>query len=218
MFMVAMGLALVGYALFPTAPPRLLPERGLHRHDRHLHRGRPGLGDRSASWSTSTRPCRACTSRFSLMIAVPAMALSAIRSRAALWSAYPLLVFFVDRRHRQPLLARRRRRRRGRLRWRRSPPRQLARGCARRLVVVDPAGEHGSSASPRGPRTERRWTRTAEVRRAELRATPATALIESRLTPNAISITGLVLNLAAAVLITRAPVLPRRASPSSSAR
>jgi len=28
MFMVAMGLALVGYAVYPTAPPRLLPELG----------------------------------------------------------------------------------------------------------------------------------------------------------------------------------------------
>ena len=28
MFLVAMGLALVGYALFPTAPPRLFPGEG----------------------------------------------------------------------------------------------------------------------------------------------------------------------------------------------
>ena len=28
MFMVAMGLALVGYTLLPTAPPRLFPEDG----------------------------------------------------------------------------------------------------------------------------------------------------------------------------------------------
>ena len=28
MFMVAMGLALVGYALFPTAPPRMFPSAG----------------------------------------------------------------------------------------------------------------------------------------------------------------------------------------------
>src|SRR4051794_13976292 len=29
MFMVSMGLALVGYSLFPTAPPRLFPEYGI---------------------------------------------------------------------------------------------------------------------------------------------------------------------------------------------
>ena len=28
MFMIAMGIALVGYALYPTAPPRLMPEWG----------------------------------------------------------------------------------------------------------------------------------------------------------------------------------------------
>ena len=28
MFMVAMGLALVGYVVYPTAPPRMLPELG----------------------------------------------------------------------------------------------------------------------------------------------------------------------------------------------
>ena len=30
MFMVAMGIALAGYFLFPTAPPRFLPELGFH--------------------------------------------------------------------------------------------------------------------------------------------------------------------------------------------
>ena len=38
MFMVAMGLALVGYLVLPTAPPRFLPELGLRRHDRLLRR------------------------------------------------------------------------------------------------------------------------------------------------------------------------------------
>ena len=28
MFMIAMGLALVGYTVYPTAPPRLMPEWG----------------------------------------------------------------------------------------------------------------------------------------------------------------------------------------------
>ena len=38
MFMVAMGLALVGYVLYPTAPPRMLPELGLRRLGLGLHR------------------------------------------------------------------------------------------------------------------------------------------------------------------------------------
>ena len=42
---------------------------------------------------------------------------------------------------------------------------------------------------------------SAQVRRAEMRAAARTRLIESRLTPNAISVTGFVLNVVAAVLL-----------------
>jgi CDP-diacylglycerol--glycerol-3-phosphate 3-phosphatidyltransferase len=52
---------------------------------------------------------------------------------------------------------------------------------------------------PRAPRRERRPPRTAE----EWRGYARDALIESRLTPNAISMTGLALNVLAAVLITQ---------------
>lgn len=56
-------------------------------------------------------------------------------------------------------------------------------------------------APPTPPRSarERRRARNAQ----ELRAVARDALIESRLTPNAISITGLVLNVGAAVLVTQ---------------
>jgi CDP-diacylglycerol--glycerol-3-phosphate 3-phosphatidyltransferase len=54
------------------------------------------------------------------------------------------------------------------------------------------------SASPRAPR--RRPERRARSG-SELRASAREALIESRLTPNAISLTGFVLNVAAAVLV-----------------
>ncbi len=37
MFMVAMAIALVGYLVFPTAPPRLMPELGLPRLGRRVH-------------------------------------------------------------------------------------------------------------------------------------------------------------------------------------
>jgi CDP-diacylglycerol--glycerol-3-phosphate 3-phosphatidyltransferase len=53
------------------------------------------------------------------------------------------------------------------------------------------------SATPGAPRSPRRRVRTG----AELRTYARDALIESRLTPNAISMTGLVLNVAAAVLV-----------------
>ena len=38
MFMVAMGIALVGYAAFPTAPPRFMPEWGFTDSVARLHR------------------------------------------------------------------------------------------------------------------------------------------------------------------------------------
>jgi CDP-diacylglycerol--glycerol-3-phosphate 3-phosphatidyltransferase len=53
------------------------------------------------------------------------------------------------------------------------------------------------SAPPRAPRSPRRRVRSG----SELRTVARDALIESRLTPNAISLTGLVLNVAAAVLV-----------------
>jgi CDP-diacylglycerol--glycerol-3-phosphate 3-phosphatidyltransferase len=52
---------------------------------------------------------------------------------------------------------------------------------------------------PRAPRRDRRAPRSAEQWRSYARD----ALIESRLTPNAISTTGLALNVAAAVLVTQ---------------
>ena len=38
MFMIAMAIALVGYAVFPTAPPRFMPEWGFIDTRRQLHR------------------------------------------------------------------------------------------------------------------------------------------------------------------------------------
>ena len=94
MFMVAMGLALVGYVLMPTAPPRFFPELGFVdtiayyvnvKHD-------------SGLVALFFNPYAAVPSMhvaFALMISVPALLV--VRSRVAklLWAAYPLLVTFV---------------------------------------------------------------------------------------------------------------------------
>ena len=88
------GLALVGYAVFPTAPRGCSSPRGSRTRSRRL----PA--------SARTRRPRACCSNkyaavpsmhiaFSLMVAVPAAALSKRAITRTLWSAYPLLVFFV---------------------------------------------------------------------------------------------------------------------------
>ena len=62
MFMVAMGLALVGYVAYPTAPPRFLPEWGFTDTRRARRRRPPPSRARTCS-TTRTPPCRACTSR-----------------------------------------------------------------------------------------------------------------------------------------------------------
>jgi hypothetical protein len=92
MFLVAMGLALVGYALFPTAPPRLAAE---------------GIVD-TVSANTAVHlnghasllfnPYAAVPSMhiaFSLMVAIPGIALCRSIFMRTWWCLYPLLVFFV---------------------------------------------------------------------------------------------------------------------------
>jgi hypothetical protein len=94
MFLIAMGLALVGYVLMPTAPPRFFPELGFVdtiayyvnvKHD-------------SGLVALFFNPYAAVPSMhvaFALMISIPALLV--VRSRVAkvLWAAYPLVVTFV---------------------------------------------------------------------------------------------------------------------------
>ena len=95
MFMVAMGLALVGYAVFPTAPPRLMPGEGFTDTIAAF----TGVAQDSKTVSLLVNQYAAVPSMhiaFSLMIAVPAMALCRhASSPGRSWSAYPLIVFFV---------------------------------------------------------------------------------------------------------------------------
>jgi PAP2 superfamily len=89
-----MVLALVGYAAFPTAPPRMFPELGFTDTIATF----AGVEqDRSAA-SFLVNPYAAVPSMhiaFSLMLAAPAVALVQSPFARALWSAYPLFVFFV---------------------------------------------------------------------------------------------------------------------------
>lgn len=92
MFMIAMFFALVGYVLFPTAPPRFLPEWGFQDTVADM------FGDASQSAGVLYNPYAAVPSMhvaFALMIAVPAMQLMRHWVLKALWSFYPLLVTFV---------------------------------------------------------------------------------------------------------------------------
>jgi PAP2 superfamily len=93
MFLIAMGLALVGYVVFPAAPPRMLPEWG--------------FTDTVATWvgqsasntaSLLYNPYAAVPSMhvaFALLIAIPAVKLMRHRILKVAWSFYPLLITFT---------------------------------------------------------------------------------------------------------------------------
>jgi membrane-associated phospholipid phosphatase len=94
MFLAAMVLALVGYALYPTAPPRFMVHEGFVDTIAAF----TGAAQDSATANLLVNKYAAVPSMhiaFSLMIAVPAAALSRHVLARTLWSAYPLLVFFA---------------------------------------------------------------------------------------------------------------------------
>jgi hypothetical protein len=93
MFMVSMVFALVGYLVFPTAPPRYLPEWGFQ--DTVADAVGDGL---SQGVSVLYNPYAAVPSMhvaFALMISVPAIQLVRAHALKLAWSLYPLLVTFV---------------------------------------------------------------------------------------------------------------------------
>jgi hypothetical protein len=94
MFMVAMGIALVGYAAFPTAPPRLMPEWGFTDSVADF----TGVDPSSSGAAALFNPFAAVPSMhvaFALMLAVPMARMARRRGVKALWAAYPAVVTFV---------------------------------------------------------------------------------------------------------------------------
>ena len=93
MFIVAMALALVGYMLYPTAPPRFFPELGFQDSVEAFVGG-----DTATAVSVLYNPYAAVPSMhvaFALMLAVPAARIVRNRPAKFLWSLYPALVTFV---------------------------------------------------------------------------------------------------------------------------
>jgi membrane-associated phospholipid phosphatase len=93
MFMVAMGLALVLYVAFPTAPPRFMPEWGFTDTVASF----VGEGAENSA-NVLYNPYAAVPSMhvaFALMISVPAFFLVRNRVLKWLWAVYPALVTFV---------------------------------------------------------------------------------------------------------------------------
>lgn len=95
MFMVAMSIALVGYVLYPTAPPRMFPEWGFFDTVSDF------VGVRSTDTTNVNalfNPYAAVPSMhvcFALMIGVPLARLCRWRAARVFWTFYPLVVVFV---------------------------------------------------------------------------------------------------------------------------
>jgi membrane-associated phospholipid phosphatase len=94
MFMVAMGLALVGYVVYPTAPPRLFPEFGfIDTISAVAH-----INHDSALVSVFVNPYAAVPSMhcaFALMVGVTGFLLTRHTVFKVFWAIYPLLVMWV---------------------------------------------------------------------------------------------------------------------------
>src|SRR5215213_8192633 len=94
MFMVAMGIALVVYAAFPTAPPRFMPEWGFSDSVARL----TGLTAEGSSADALYNPFAAVPSMhvaFALMLGLPMADIARRRWAKAVWLVYPAIVTFV---------------------------------------------------------------------------------------------------------------------------
>jgi hypothetical protein len=96
MFMIAMAIALVGYTVFPTAPPRFMPEWGFI--DTVSDFTPVNVSHTSASMSSLFNPYAAVPSMhvaFALMIGGSLALLTRLRVVRALWLLYPFVMTFV---------------------------------------------------------------------------------------------------------------------------
>jgi hypothetical protein len=96
MFMVAMAIALLGYIVFPTAPPRFLPEWGFS--DSVADLTGVHVSHTSAAMSALVNPYAAVPSMhvaFALMIGWSLARLVRWRIVRVLWLLYPFLMAFV---------------------------------------------------------------------------------------------------------------------------
>jgi membrane-associated phospholipid phosphatase len=94
MFMIAMAFALVGYAIFPTAPPRLMPEWGFSDTVAAFTGVRVENEPVSALLNMyAAVPSMHCC--FALMIGWPMARLVKPKPLKVAWFLYPFLVMFV---------------------------------------------------------------------------------------------------------------------------
>lgn len=94
MFMVAWCIALVGYIVFPTAPPRFFPEWGFVDSVADF----TGVDPKTAPVNSLFNPYAAVPSMhvaFALMISMPLSILCRHRFVRVFWRIYPVVVTFV---------------------------------------------------------------------------------------------------------------------------
>ncbi len=96
MFMIAMAIALVGYTVFPTAPPRFFPEWGFI--DTVSNLTGVHVTHASAAMTNLVNPYAAVPSMhvaFALMVGWSLARLVRWRIARALWFVYPFVIAFV---------------------------------------------------------------------------------------------------------------------------
>jgi hypothetical protein len=93
-FMIAMAIALVGYALYPTAPPRLMPGYGFVDTIRRFTGVdvERGTGSAFLNLYAAVPSMHVC---FALLTALPMARLSARPALRLLWYLYPVAVIFA---------------------------------------------------------------------------------------------------------------------------
>jgi hypothetical protein len=97
MFMIAMAIALVGYALYPTAPPRLMPEWGFTDSISQFVTGGTGWVDNGPekaflNFYAAVPSMHVC---FAMMVGIPMFRLVKHWYAKIAWSLYPLFITFV---------------------------------------------------------------------------------------------------------------------------
>ena len=100
------AIGVVGYILYPTAPPRMLTDMGFTDT-----LNQTAVNNHSSVISALSNPYAAMPSlhtAYALILGVSGVVLARHRWTKAIWALYPALVDLLDRRHRQPLLPRRR--------------------------------------------------------------------------------------------------------------
>jgi membrane-associated phospholipid phosphatase len=97
MFLIAMALALIGYWVFPTAPPRLMPEWGFTDTVSQLMTADKGWLDHTPAGSVANMYAAVPSMHvcFAVMISWPMARLVSWRLAKVAWALYPLLVTFV---------------------------------------------------------------------------------------------------------------------------